>query len=1615
MSRKFTKVLVAATISIGTCSQGVMLNNVVALPSIEDVKSISIINNKLSVEMVDGITDVSYSLKENEATIFDYQSNGEFIVDANKEYTLLIKINDDEPLEINVDTVAPKAINIGLEYGNYDEINNCYTSAIVTYKVSEDAKRFIINDSDGNKITDGNILAGSDKLTFTVDKNDIYKIIVYDEFDNSTEAEIDIKGITETLAIPTVSLEPIGECYIDKSNVTWAKKFTATINVDSESKYGYSFVEKGNTLNYIEDKEFNVVGNKTYEYGVINKESSVKSLVQEINISSIDNEAPVFAQKAFEFNKRKTKLTVFAEDKGCGIKKYVLSYSGNKGELIEIENTTGKFEDVPRNVLKVQVFDYLGNVSTVEIDSERPNITSTNIIYDNPVADDSGNVFGKSAKIEINAVEENKKITGYYLSDHKIEDIDDIDESFFGKSKVIDVSKKGTYFAFVKDKNSNISDGYEVKVYIDTEIPTIVDTAIQSMHEDNENYSNSLSGYKVSVVAKDNDGGVGLDSSAYSIDGVNYQKENEFLIKKNGSYIIYVKDALGNIASKEIKIDGIDSEKPVVETASILNDNVKYTNYGTYTNSDIKIAIPITEVSDNNSAISGIKDVILSINLGDKNTKNYKKPEIQGDNYIFTIKETDVSYTMSLTVVDNVGNTTEISELGYFNNKNIQITNKQLIEKNNPVIKAFNVIKEDQEKVVTYNNKLWYTEDIKIDINVTDVLEGTESSGIDKIVLKANGEEVKTENFDEFIDSYTEEISTVDLQTYIATNDNELLLELTVFDNAGNKTTYNYQLYRDFYAPKIEDVSIKATYDKNKVEYFKPGLYFVSDGQLDIGIKMTDDFSGVNDRNTYLNIQYKNKDGKTVIEKYDIVDKKGENYLFTVPLTNLFFKAYLVTEDNVGHKIYQEEIGKKIIEANGNVFDDIVIDNIAPTISTIDIVNASAKNINGKDWINQDVTLNYSVSDVVKDLDCSGLRSIKVEVNGKESSELGKFLSNVKTDEVKDIQFNTSMLESEQDGRIAIVVTAADNIGNTTTMERVLYRDLDRPTLTTSYDNNTPDQTFNEYYKENRILTLRVKEMNFDAELMNINLGKDGVKTRIYPDWNLVEGKVGTVDAVYQCQILFNEDVDYEILVDGKDKVDHILDSSFTDKFTVDKIKPTIMVSYDNNNAQNNNYYNQGRTATIVINEHNFDSSRIKVIGTATDNGAQKEFPSISSFSRNGDKNTATISYSSDALYNFDIEYTDKAGNVMDDYANEEFYVDATKPELTISGVVNESANNGEVIPVVSASDTNYDANKFNISLVGDHRGQTEIEGSKTAQANGEVFTFANMKQKKDNDDVYTIDASLTDKAGNETKSNIIYSLNRFGSTYILSDSLVRLMDNQYVKKAEPVIFDEINVNPLVENKVTISVNGQTRELEQEKDYTFSLARDKAWYRYTYNLKSSLFEKDAIYKVIVTSKDAAGNLNENIIDEKSATINFAVDKTMPTIAVAGLKANNIYNESNKKVEVSVSDNLLLDSVEVLLNNEHVDINSKDGDNLVVNIPEKNTLQTLKVIAKDKAGNASIKEISNFTVSSNFFVRWYLNKPLFIGSIFTILASVSIIATLFIKRKKKIVTSETQED
>lgn len=494
-----------------------------------------------------------------------------------------------------------------------------------------------------------------------------------------------------------------------------------------------------------------------------------------------------------------------------------------------------------------------------------------------------------------------------------------------------------------------------------------------------------------------------------------------------------------------------------------------------------------------------------------------------------------------------------------------------------------------------------------------------------------------------------------------------------------------------------------------------------------------------------------------------------------------------------------------------------------------------------------------------------------------------------------------------------------------------------------------------------------------------------------------------------------NNSNDVHILLTAEDNAGNVTSMEYSIK--IDITKPIINIEYDKNAADSGTFFRESRRANVTVKERNFDDSLVNITLRATNDGADIALPTVSKWTSSGDRHTATIAYQRDGLYTFDIDVTDKAGNTSADFTEQTFYVDTTAPTLEITGVADRSANNGDIIPVVSYSDTNYDDAQVSITLTGAMRKGVALDGSYADQHNGKVFTFKNFAKEKEVDDIYTLAATLTDKAGNTTEKTILFSANRFGSTYALSAATEQL-NGSYVQTPQDVVVTETNPDALQNIRITLFKNNQTIILQEGTDYRIEVRGGNGqWYEYIYTVLAKNFADDGVYRLTFYSEDAAGNIAENTLDTKKQEIGFGVDKTKPNMVVTNLESDTTYPLENLTVSLSAGDNLLLQSVVVYLDDyskayktwtaEEIAAIVADQGEFTFDIPGDSTgAHQVKIVCTDAAGNEQTEEITNFYVTTNLFVRYYNNKPLFFGSIAAVVVIAGVVIALAAGKKKK---------
>ena len=644
----------------------------------------------------------------------------------------------------------------------------------------------------------------------------------------------------------------------------------------------------------------------------------------------------------------------------------------------------------------------------------------------------------------------------------------------------------------------------------------------------------------------------------------------------------------------------------------------------------------------------------------------------------------------------------------------------------------------------------------------------------------------------------------------------------------------------------------------------------------------------------------------------------------------------------------------------------------------------------------------------------------------------------------------TKKIEIEKDANYTLTVDTKDRAGNSNSEDNkswTFVRDTTAPTdLNISYSNNTintDDKT--NYYNNTMTVTLTATDVTSGVEeyiyTAHKTSGASGINKETYSDkisGTAIARKNGNeFTGSFEISAQFDGYIEFS----AKDKAGNPAASKTdTKRIVVDNKAPTSSVTFNTpvQNVGGTSYYDGNITATININEANFNARNITV--SATKDGVN--YPVSTSWSGSGDSHTGIVTLSEDGDYNVSIKGTDEANNNMTPYTSENLTIDTdiTEPVITVNGLeADGKAFKDKVIPAVKFEDTNLDS--YEITLLRTRYGEKNVDVTKdfiknhmsvnmgTGVGEGEFDEFAKIQ---DNDGIYTLKAKITDKAGHESEKQIVFTVNRYGSIYVYDDYLVDLIADggAYVQSIDKdLIITEYNPDKLVSQSLNVEISKDGKPLEIAAPAISPEINDRVttgssgWYQYQYTISKDNFAADGIYKIVVSSKDETGNNPQNT-NYEDKTILFRVDSTAPEInSITGLE-NKIINATGVTVKYTIFDTISLASVDVYVNGEKVESVSDFGDDFnnysgEVQLKESSSEQSVRIVATDKAGNVTDTDSSDFTsaykfnskvtVSTNVFVRWFANKLLFFGSIAGVLiliGGVSFLIVVLKRRKKK---------
>lgn len=677
----------------------------------------------------------------------------------------------------------------------------------------------------------------------------------------------------------------------------------------------------------------------------------------------------------------------------------------------------------------------------------------------------------------------------------------------------------------------------------------------------------------------------------------------------------------------------------------------------------------------------------------------------------------------------------------------------------------------------------------------------------------------------------------------------------------------------------------------------------------------------------------------------------------------------------------QAVIYAKIMDRAGNILyintqGAMIADSTSPQAPEITITAAEPS----EGIYAGDVPVTITAQDPVSGDTYSGLRNVTVQVlNGDTVTQEYSYSPGGKADRVR--TFDTSVTVDAQKNNsnfVKIRVTAQDWAGNTSGNEKDIRIDITSPRIEVVYDRNDPAN--GRYYNTKRTATVTVYERNFNPA--RVNMAITGSGNAKVSGWSIGDQAGVSDDNPNVCTIVYDEDSDYTFTMDLTDMAGNAASYGQTDSFTIDTTAPVITVTYDNNNGRGR-YYNAPRTATIHVEEANFDPAAFSSEIRAMLMNEGISAPAVNGWITYGNSHTATIRFDKDGDYSFVLNLRDLAENPAQEYTSESFTIDLTNPTVGITGIRDRSANRKEAVASVEFEDINFDSEGVVITLSGLKHKEREVTGTFEALARGGKVTLPDFKHVIEEDDIYTLKVSVTDKAGNTTEKEITFSINRFGSNFYLEDGTKEYLGGYYRNTPEDLVIYEVNVNTLSSQEITVYKSGETKKLDRGQYKVEDVSEENDWKRYRYTIDGSVIEEEGVYEILISSVDEAGNRQDNKL--KDTPIMLVMDKTPPAAVVTGIEDGEVYNEASREAVIQVSDNYVVTDVEVFIDGKSVGMYEAEqiagmDYRIPVKISESTSWQTVSAKAIDAAGNEGRSEETVVLVTTSSLTRFMNSTP-----------------------------------
>ncbi|WP_417898831.1 Ig-like domain-containing protein [Bacillus haimaensis] len=539
-------------------------------------------------------------------------------------------------------------------------------------------------------------------------------------------------------------------------------------------------------------------------------------------------------------------------------------------------------------------------------------------------------------------------------------------------------------------------------------------------------------------------------------------------------------------------------------------------------------------------------------------------------------------------------------------------------------------------------------------------------------------------------------------------------------------------------------------------------------------------------------------------------------------------------------------------------------------------------------------------------------KDVKVTVDATITRADGKTepYDNIGKLEVDDVTSSMSHTFTE-DGFYTIKVSAIDKAGNRA--EDIFLQftvDNIKPVLGIS---GVSDK---EYYSSNQKVTLSVKEFHYHNNKVKMEVTKNG--TPYYM------GEWVNDDVTSKLMHDFNEDGDYVIKLDAKDAAGNEA-ATEVKAFTIDKIAPVLSVT----GVEDGEDYNRDMPVEVKLRDTNLDLTTTNLVITKNDKAYD-----AGSFNVSGGVATLKHNFKEEGKYTISFSATDKAKNktVHEDIS---FILDKTRPVVKLDGAEDNSFNPGNKTVTLTVDELNYSTNDVKLTVTKDGRGYNMGAWRNTGKQSKLSHNFTQ-------DGLYTITVSAIDKAGNgPVTQKLTFTVDKVNPVINIEGADNDAHYNVY--KRIQVSINDLNLDI---NNVAVTKNGRSYSVGG-----FAVNGNVASLAHT-------FSQEGDYRIQVNATDKAGN-------SFSKELAFTIDKTAPVITPK-VKGDGKTIKNGEFINSIFTPDFALDVAEdsivsMTLNNQSIVSNRAP-------IASKDMKYNYRVVARDKAGNETVLEIS-FTLDT----------------------------------------------